>query len=128
MIKKTQRACWGMCLGLTLGSPISSCATGIGDSAARVIGQIVDESGKTYDSCRIELLHESGGRVLDYRAVKSTFLTTFVLPPKEEKYRLRLSCSGSAETVVSKALTLGNLAETYDKPVDLGTTILKRQH
>jgi hypothetical protein len=104
--------------------PTPACA--IGESAARIKGEVVDERGAAHDGCRLELLDKVQERVLDYRKVEGNFGVTFVLPPTPDSYRLRLSCKTSTDVYLSEPMVLGDLKKTYDVPVDLGSIVLKR--
>jgi hypothetical protein len=105
--------------------PTPACA--MGESAARIKGAVVDERGAAYEGCRLELLDKTNERVLDYRTVEGNFGVTFVLPPKPDSYRLRLSCKTSTDVYVSEPMVLGELKKTYDVPVDLGSVVLRRR-
>lgn len=108
-------------------APLVACALGVGDSAARITGVIVDETQGAYHDCRIDLFHVSKDAVLDSRRIDSHFLITFVLPERPASYKLRVSCSESGEAFESKPVLLGDLRKTYASPLDLGTVVLRRR-
>ena len=103
----------------------------IGETAAKVTGEIIDQNGQAYSQCSIDLLRRDGTTFqrLNYTKRQINFNGTmfeqlFVLKPNSQKLSIEIVCDGSMISFRSKPL---DLSVGIDNPVHLGSITLKRE-
>lgn len=109
---------------------LSACLM-IGETAAKITGEIIDQNGLAYSQCSIDLLRVDGTnktrlnytkRQISFNGKK--FEQIFVLQPNVQKLSVEIACADSAMSFISKPL---DLSGGFDTPVNLGSIILRRE-
>lgn len=102
----------------------SSCISVATDSAVRIRGEAVDQTGRRFDQCTLTLRSELG-EALQTSPTSGEFIETFVIEPKLRIYSVTVTCMGAKVDAKSATFRAGT-REQYEKPIDLGRIMLPR--
>ena len=109
---------------------LSACLY-MGESAAIITAELLDENQLAYTSCSIDLLVINGDnlqqaryskRKIDFNGLE--FKQIFIIKPGAEKYSVEIICDDSVDMYRSQPL---DLSTGVDNPVNLGSIVLKRK-
>lgn len=115
-----ERVIGRVCIAISTASCISVAA----DGAVRLRGEVVDQTGRHYDQCKLTL-HSEGGEALQTSQVSGAFVETFLIEPRLRIYYVTAACAG-AKSDARSAMFRAGAKEQYEKPVDLGKLSLPR--